>query len=162
MSRDIGQPTAPDFGEAAVEVYEVLVNAEEQRLDKLIHLFASRWEHLGDLQTSDQLLADPILVLGPDGTAPVTRADFLAAVAARSNAVSAAPAPQARLAGVTAHALGERMVVATISWAFHSGTTAVTLVSDFLLQREAPDLLRCVAYLPRTNVLDHVPAGEPH
>ena len=48
------------------------------------------------------------------------------------------------------------MVLATISWSFSSGDTATTLVSDFLLQREGPHPPRCVAYLPRTNVLDHL------
>jgi len=48
------------------------------------------------------------------------------------------------------------MVLATISWSFGEGDGAPTLVSDFLLQREGDDGLRCVAYLPRTSVLDHV------
>lgn len=136
------------------------MNADEH-IDTLVREFATQWEHLGEPATSDRLLADPILVLGPAGTTPVARDDFLAAVTARADAVSAAPTPQTTLAGVTAHALGERMVVATISWAFSSGATSVTLVSDFLLQRDGTDRLRCVAYLPRTNVLDHVPATEP-
>jgi hypothetical protein len=36
---------------------------------------------------------------------------------------------------------------------------APTLVSDFLLQRDGGDGVRCVAYLPRTTVLDHVDRG---
>ena len=62
---------------------------------------------------------------------------------------------------MTARVLGERMVVATITWRFgHAGTT-VALVSDYLLHREQSRTLRCVAYLPRTNVLDHLAeAGE--
>lgn len=135
------------------------MSPEEHRLNDLIHTFASQWDRLGDPQTSQRLLADPILVLGSDGTMPVPRAAFLAAVAARSQAVSAAPAPQTTLASATAHALGEQMVVATISWTFSHGTTAATFVSDFILQREQPDTLRCVAYLPRTNVLYHLPSA---
>lgn len=133
------------------------MNPEEQRLNDLVHTFATQWDRLGDPRTSESLLADPILVLGAAGTTPVPRAAFLAAVTARSQAVSAAPAPRTTLAGATAHAVGERMVVATISWTFSHATTSVTLVSDFLLQREQPETLRCVAYLPRTNVLDHLP-----
>ena len=53
--------------------------------------------------------------------------------------------------------LGERMVIATLRWEFRLGTTTAPLVSDVLLQREGTDGLRCVAYLPRTNVLDHLP-----
>ena len=52
-------------------------------------------------------------------------------------------------------ALGERMALATLSWRFEHAGGDTMLVGDFLLQRE-PDGLRCVAYLPRTNVLDHV------
>lgn len=52
--------------------------------------------------------------------------------------------------------LGDRMVPATITWSFGQGSGAVTLVSDVLLHREEGDRLRCVAYLPRTNVLDHL------
>jgi hypothetical protein len=48
------------------------------------------------------------------------------------------------------------MVLATISWTFTCAATTTTLVSDFLLQREVHAPLRCVAYLPRTNVLDHL------
>jgi hypothetical protein len=134
-----------------------LVNPGEERLDGLVRTFATQWERLADPQLSDRLLADPILVLGPQGALPVPRSAFLAAVTARAEAVSAAPAPHTSLADVTAQALGERMVVATISWSFSHETAAVALVSDFLLQREEPGTLRCVAYLPRTNVLDHLP-----
>ena len=48
------------------------------------------------------------------------------------------------------------MVLATISWSFGEGERAAMLVSDFLLQRDGDGGLRCVAYLPRTSVLDHV------
>jgi hypothetical protein len=136
------------------------VNTEENRLEDLIQTFASQWERLGDPETSEQLLADPVLVLGREGTTPLPRPDFLDAVAARSQAVAAAPTASTTLAGFTAQALGERMVLATISWTYSHGTSTVTLVSDFLLQREKPDRLRCVAYLPRTNVLDHLPGTE--
>jgi len=80
----------------------------------------------------------------------------LAAVAARSKAVNETADSITTLAGASAHSLGDRMVLATISWSFSSGDTTTTLVSDFLLQREGPHPLRCVAYLPRTNVLDHL------
>lgn len=136
------------------------MNTEQQTLSDLVHAFAVSWDRLGDPQTSERLLADPILVLGPNGTTPVPRAAFVAAVSARAGAVSAAPASQTSLAGETAFPLGDRMVVATISWNFSLGATDVTLVSDFLLQREQPGALRCVAYLPRTNVLDHLPSGH--
>jgi hypothetical protein len=39
---------------------------------------------------------------------------------------------------------------------FRNGGDEVNLVSDFLLQREDDDRLRCFAYLPRTNVLDRL------
>lgn len=64
---------------------------------------------------------------------------------------------QTELTAARANALGDRMVVATLSWTFQRGTSATTLVSDFLLQREDGDRSRCVAYLPRTNVMDHLP-----
>ena len=136
------------------------MNAEQDRLDDLIRTVASRWEHLGAPHTRAQLLAHPVLVLGPDGTTPVARPDFLAAVTARAQAVAKAPMLRTSLAGATAQAFGERMVMATSSWTIDLGTDVATLVSDFLLQREEPDTLRCVAYLPRTNVLDHLPGPE--
>jgi hypothetical protein len=52
--------------------------------------------------------------------------------------------------------LGDRLVLATMTWSFGQGSDAVTLVSDLLLQREEDDRLRCVAYLPRTNALDRL------
>ena len=136
------------------------MNGKQDRLEDLVHSFASQWENLGDPETSEHMLADPVLVLAPDGTAPVSRTDFLAAVAARSEAVASAPAPSTVLTGLTAQALGERIVLASITWTFSHGTSSVRLVSDFLLQREGPDRLRCFAYLPRTNILDHLPATE--
>lgn len=48
------------------------------------------------------------------------------------------------------------MVLATISWSFSHGGNTATLVSDFLLERVRTGGLRCVAYLPRTNALDHL------
>ena len=154
-------PDAARFHVAVVRVYWVSVNAEADRLEALIRTFASQWERLGDPETSEHLLADPVLVLGPSGTEPVARQDFLAAVAARSRAVAARRTPSTSLAEVAAQALGERIVLATITWTFSHDAGVVTLVSDFLLQREKPDTLRCVAYLPRTNVLDHLPGTEP-
>ncbi len=133
------------------------MNPQDHGLDDLIRTFASEWTRLADPRLGAQLVADPVLVLGADGTSPVPRAAFLAAVTARSAAVSATPAARTGLTQASAHALGDRMVVATISWAFSHATSSTTLVSDFLLQREDGDRLRCVAYLPRTNVLDHLP-----
>lgn len=133
------------------------MNLQEPGLDDLITTFASEWIRLGDPLIGERLVADPILVLGADGTAPVPRAAFLAAVRARSAAVSTVPSAQTELTAAHANALGDRIVVATLSWAFHHGTSATTLVGDFLLQREDGDRLRCVAYLPRTNVMDHLP-----
>ena len=133
------------------------MNLEDRHLNELVRAFAVRWNRLTDPHLGEQMLADPVLVLGPQGTTPVPRTDFLGAVAARADAISAASAPPPELAGVTAHTLGERMVVATITWSFGSPESAVALVSDFLFFREQPELLRCVAYLPRTNVLDHLP-----
>jgi hypothetical protein len=64
------------------------------------------------------------------------------------------------LTGTTVVPLGDRMVLlATISWSLGEGDGAPTLVSDFLLQRDGGDGVRCVAYLPRTTVLDHVDRG---
>ena len=125
------------------------MNPEQIDLDALVNSFASDWLRLGDSQLATQIVADPVLVLGPEGTAPVPRSAFLAAVTARSKTVTT-------LAGASAQALGDRMVLATISWSFSSGDATTTLVSDFLLLREGPHPLRCVAYLPRTNVLDHL------
>lgn len=133
------------------------MNPKDDRLEDLVRSFALQWATLDDPATGEHLLADPVLVLGPEGVAPVARPAFLAAVVARARAAEAAPAPTTTLADVTAHALGDRMVLATLSWTFSHATTSVTLVSDFLLQRDEPDQLRCVAYLPRTNVLDHLP-----
>lgn len=132
------------------------MNPEPTDLDALVYTFASAWLRLSDATLATQIVADPILVLGPEGTAPIPRSAFLAAVTARSEAVEDTADSITTLAGVTAHPLGERMVLATITWHFRHGVTTTTLVGDFLLQRELPHALRCVAYLPRTNVLDHL------
>jgi hypothetical protein len=132
------------------------MNPEQTALDALVDTFATEWLRLGDSLVATHIVADPILVLGPDGVTPVPRAAFLAAVTARSQAVSDAPESVTTLAGANAQSLGHQMVLATISWNFSSDGAATTLVSDFLLQREGADALRCVAYLPRTNVLDHL------
>ena len=132
------------------------MNPEQIGLDALVDTFASEWLRLGESQLATQIVADPVLVLGPEGTAPVPRSAFLAAVTARSKAVKDSADSITTLAGASAHSLGDRMVLATISWSFSHGDTTTTLVSDFLLQREGPHPLRCVAYLPRTNVLDHL------
>lgn len=136
------------------------MNSTELVLHDRIRGFASDWVRLGDGDVGERILADPVLVLGPQGTAPVARSDFLAAVLARGQAVSSAPASNTVLASVTAHELGERMVLATISWTFSSGSVSTSLVGDFLLLNEGPETLRCVAYLPRTNVLDHLASTE--
>ena len=124
--------------------------------DALVNSFASEWLRLGDSQLATQIVADPVLVLGPEGTAPVPRSAFLAAVTARSKTVKDSADSITTLTGASAQSLGDRMVLATISWSFSSGDATTTLVSDFLLLREGPHPLRCVAYLPRTNVLDHL------
>jgi len=71
--------------------------------------------------------------------------------AVREGEVAAIPTT---LAGSTAVALGDQMVLATIQWTFHHGEATRELVSDFLLERAEGGALRCVAYLPRTNVMD--------
>lgn len=133
------------------------MNPEQIDLDALVDTFASEWLRLGESQLATQIVADPVLVLGPEGTTPVPRSAFLAAVTARSKTVKDSADSITTLAGAKAQSLGDRMVLATISWNLSSGdATTTTLVSDFLLQREGPHPLRCVAYLPRTNVLDHL------
>ena len=132
------------------------MNAEQTDLDHLVATFAAEWLRLPDPQLAGRLVADPVLILGPDGTMPVPRSAFLAAITARSAAVAGTPGSTTTLAGTATQALGDRMVLATISWSFSSADTTTTLVSDFLLQRDAQAPLRCVAYLPRTNVLDHL------
>jgi hypothetical protein len=132
------------------------VNPEQIDLDALVHTFATEWLRLGDSQLATQIVADPVLVLGPEGTTPVPRSAFLAAVTARASAVTDSSYSTTTLDGASAQALGVRMVLATISWTFRSADATTALVSDFLLQREAHAPLRCVAYLPRTNVLDHL------
>jgi hypothetical protein len=125
-------------------------------LERRVAAFADDWLRLGSPGVGALLVADPILVLGPDGTVPVPRSAFLSAVAARAAAVGDAGAGSTSLAETTTVALGDRMVLATISWSFGAGEGAALLVSDFLLERRDDDGLRCVAYLPRTTVLDHV------
>lgn len=134
-----------------------MVNPEQIDLDALVDTFASEWLRLGESQLATQIVADPVLVLGPEGTTPVPRSAFLAAVTARSKTVKDSADSITTLAGAKAQSLGDRMVLATISWNLSSGdATTTTLVSDFLLQREGPDALRSLAYLPRTNVLNHL------
>lgn len=122
-------------------------------LEHRVQDFATAWLRLGSPGVGDELVADPILVLGPQGTSAVSRHAFLAAVAARA---AAAGTTTATFTGATATPLGDRLVLATMTWSFGQGSDAATLVSDLLLQREEDDRLRCVAYLPRTNVLDHL------
>jgi len=134
------------------------VKTEFLDLDALVRAFADEWTRPNPSGLPRELLADPILVLGPEGTTTVPRDAFLAAVAARSHAVEDVPAAQTILTEVRVTGLGDRMVLATLSWSFgHAGGTA-GLVSDFLFEFAEPGRLRCVAYLPRTNILDHLPA----
>jgi len=133
------------------------VNTTDHSLDTLVASFAADFLRLAEPGLADRLLADPLLVLGPQGTAPVPREAFLAAVGARASRVGEATDAETTLVGASGQALGERMVIATLRWEFRLGTTTAPLVSDVLLQREGTDGLRCVAYLPRTNVLDHLP-----
>jgi hypothetical protein len=132
-----------------------LVNAEQNALDAQIDTFAANWLRLSEPLVADRIVADPLLILGPDGTVPVPRSVFVAAITARSEAVGDAVSATTTLAGTSAQALGDRVVLATISWTFSHGLRSATLVSDFLLERRS-DGLRCVAYLPRTSVLDHL------
>ncbi len=125
-------------------------------VDSLVDTFAARWLELTDPAVGDALVADPILVLGPSGTTAVPRAAFLGAIASRAQAVENLTDTTTSLAGTTALALGDQMVLATIRWTFHHGEATRELVSDFLLEREDGDALRCVAYLPRTNVMDNL------
>jgi len=105
-------------------------------LEPRIHDFAAAWLRLGEPGVGEDLVADPILVLGPEGTSPVPRNAFLAAVAGRQARVSAATTAPTTLVAMTATPLGDRLVLATMTWSFGSGALAATLVSDFLLQRE--------------------------
>jgi hypothetical protein len=132
------------------------VNSEQVDLAALVDTFGTEWLRLGDSLLATKIVADPVLVLGPGGTTPVPRSAFLAAVTARCTAVKDSADAITTLAAASAQPLGDRMVLATISWIFSSADTTTTLVSDFLLQREGTQPLRCVAYLPRTNVLDHL------
>jgi hypothetical protein len=139
-------------------VYEVTVNHPQSApLDRLVEDFATRWLQLAPSDSATGLVADPVLVLGPAGTAAVPLATFLEAIASRAKAVADSPQATATvLSGCTAQALGERMVIATIRWTFHHGDRTNELVSDFLLERSDHGGLRCVAYLPRTNVTEHL------
>jgi len=132
------------------------VNPEQINLDHLVNTFAAEWLRLPDPELAARLVADPILILGPDGTTPVSRVAFLAAITARAAAVAVAPGSTTTLAGTATQALGDRMLLATISWSFGHDAGTATLISDFLLEREPAGGLRCVAYLPRTNVLEHL------
>jgi len=132
------------------------MNREQIDLDALVSTFAAEWVRLSDSDLATQLVADPILILGAEGTTAVPRSAFLAAVAARSQTVADSVDSITTLEAASAQPLGDRMVLATISWTFSTAEATTTLVSDFLLQRQEPLPLRCVAYLPRTNVLEHL------
>ena len=124
-------------------------------LEHRVRDFASTWMRIGAPGLGEVLLSDPILVLGPPGTSAVPRDTFLAAVAGRQATVNAADTATTPTA-TTVTPLGDRLVLATVTWSFRHGSDEENLVSDFLLQREDDDRLRCFAYLPRTNVLDHL------
>ena len=128
-------------------------NATE--LEHRVRDFAATWLRIDAPGLGDALLSDPILVLGPQGTSAVPRGAFLAAVAGRQATANAADTATT-LTATTVTPLGDRLLLATMTWSFRHGTDEVNLVSDFLLQREDDDRLRCFAYLPRTNVLDHL------
>jgi len=125
-------------------------------LERCVRDFATAWLRLGEPDVGDELVADPILVLGSQGTSAVPRDGFLAAVAGRQARVNAATTAVASLTQAKVTPVGDRLVLATLTWTFGTGKDSATLVSDFLLEREGGGRLRCVAYLPRTNVLDHL------
>jgi hypothetical protein len=122
-------------------------------LNTAVREFAEGWLAISEPGAAERLVADPILVLADNGTVPIARSVFVEHVAQRQ---VAATGSQTVLGDLEAQALGERMVVATITWRFTHGGEDTKLVSDFLLQRDASAGLRCVAYLPRTNALDHL------
>jgi len=127
----------------------------ETGLEPLVAEFAQAWLRIADAAVGAERVADPILVLGAEGTSAVPREAFLAAVRGRAAAV-AATATITSLTSSAVTPLGDRMALATLTWSFGDGPAAPRLVGDFLLQREEGGL-RCVAYLPRTTVLDHLP-----
>ena len=135
--------------------YWVRVDTSEPglSLDDLVTRFAREWLEVAQPAVGHRLVADPVLVLGASGTTPVPRDVFLHHVTQRADAATESAT---HLGTVTAHALGQIMVLATITWRFTQGATSTELVSDFLLQRTAGQSLQCVAYLPRTNVMDHI------
>jgi hypothetical protein len=132
----------------------VTTGPDATQLEHRVRDFAATWLRIGAPGLGDALLSDPILVLGPQGTSAVPRDAFLAAVAGRQATANAADTATTLIA-TTATPLGDRLVLATMTWSFRHGSDEVNLVSDFLLQRE-DERLRCFAYLPRTNVLDHL------
>lgn len=132
------------------------MNADTDALDALVDSFATDWLRLADPDIATSRVADPVMVLGPNGLTPVPRSTFLAAVTGRADAVHDAVSSVTTLTSATAQPLGDRMVLATITWTFGRGNATTALVSDFLLQREGEHTLRCVAYLPRTNVRDQL------
>ena len=135
-------------------MYEIPVSAQSRdTVDHLVETFAALWLRASDPAVGNAVVADPILVLGPSGTTVVPRATFLGAIAQRASAVDDLAQATTTLVDCTSVPLGDPIVLATIRWMFRRGDSARELVSDFLLERE-DDGLRCVAYLPRTNVMD--------
>jgi len=133
----------------------VTTGPDATELEHRVRDFAARWLRIGAPGLGDVLLSDPMLVLGPQGTSAVPRSAFLAAVAGRQATVNAADTATT-LTSATVTPLGDRLILATVTWSFRHGSDEENLVSDFLLQREDDDGLCCFAYLPRTNVLDHL------
>lgn len=101
-------------------------------LEHRIRDFTAAWSRLGEPGVGDELVADPILVLGPQGTSAVPREVFLGAVAARQASVSAATTAVTTLTETTVTPLGDRLVMATMTWSFGQGRDAATLVSDLV------------------------------
>ncbi|MGV8907901.1 MAG: hypothetical protein ACOH1Y_02885 [Propionicimonas sp.] len=101
-------------------------NLVDPGLHTLLDSFAARWLELSDPRVAAEIVADPILILGPAGTTPVPRAAFLAAIAGRAASVTAAVTSTTTLTGLTAQPLGDRMVLATITWRFEIGDTTAS------------------------------------
>ena len=85
------------------------MNTTDHSLDTLVASFAADFLRLAEPGLADRLLADPLLVLGPQGTTPVPRGAFLAAVGARASRVGDATDAETTLVGAGGQALGEWM-----------------------------------------------------
>ena len=112
--------------------YIPVTTGPDAELEHRVRDFAATWMRIGTPGLGDALLSDPILVLGPQGTSAVPREAFLAAVAGRQATANAADTATT-LTATTVTPLGDRLLLATMTWSFRNGTDEVTLVSDFLL-----------------------------